>query len=70
MARDTVSARSAAAGDYGFSLFAWGGLVVVLVLGGLVLAARAADDYMSISGLLFALFGAFWASRIITRLLP
>ena len=70
MAKETGSVRSTVADDYGVSLFAWGALVVALVIGGLVLAARAADEYMSISGLLFAAFGAFWASRIITRLLP
>ncbi|PHK93498.1 hypothetical protein CR162_18285 [Pseudoroseomonas rhizosphaerae] len=69
MAQDMSPARPDAEG-FGFSLFVWGAFAVALVVGGLLLAARAADDYMTVSGFLFALFGVFWASRIVTRLLP
>lgn len=48
----------------------WGVLVVVLVLGGLVLAARAADDYMYACGLLFTGFGVLLAMRLMGRWKP
>lgn len=70
MAKEKVSSHPSGDDEYGFTLFAWGCLVAVLAVGGLLLAARAADDYMAASGFLFFLFGAFWASRILKRLLP
>jgi hypothetical protein len=55
---------------YGFSLVGWVALVVVLVVGGLLLSARAGDDYMSASGLLFAGFGVFLGFRMLHRVMP
>lgn len=54
------------AGDIG----RWSILVAGLVLGGLVLAARAGDDYMYVCGLLFAGFGLLLAMRLIGRWSP
>ncbi len=48
----------------------WGVLVVALVLGGLVLAARAADDYAYVCGLLFAGFGVLLSMRLMGRWSP
>lgn len=48
----------------------WGAFVAVLVLGGLVLAARAGDDYMYLCGLLFVAFGLLLGVRLIGRWAP
>jgi hypothetical protein len=48
----------------------WGILVTALVLGGLVLAARAADDYTYVCGLLFSGFGVLLAMRLMGRWKP
>jgi hypothetical protein len=48
----------------------WGILVTALVLGGLVLAARAADDYAYVCGLLFSGFGMLLAMRLMGRWKP
>lgn len=48
----------------------WGVLVAALVLGGLVLAARAADDYTYVCGLLFSGFGVLLAMRLMGRWKP
>lgn len=48
----------------------WGAFVAVLVLGGLVLAAWAGDDYMYVCGLLFVAFGLLLGLRLIGRWEP
>jgi hypothetical protein len=53
-----------------FSLAPWGLLVLALVVGGLLLSARAGDAYTAVSGLLFAGFGAFLGFRLMGRMLP
>lgn len=45
----------------------WGVLVVALVLGGLLLAARAADAYTSVFGFLLAGFGVLLGFRLLVR---
>ena len=51
-------------------LMGWAAFVVVLVIGGLLLSARAGDSYMSVSGMLFAGFGVFFGFRLLHRVLP
>jgi hypothetical protein len=74
MAReDDVPAVTGPAGERrgDLSAFApWGLLAALLVLGGLLLAARAADAYTAASGLLFAGFGVFLGFRLLGRTLP
>ena len=54
----------------GIVQIAWYALVVFLVLGGLLLSARAGDNYMAMSGLLFAGFGFLLGFRLLRRLVP
>lgn len=54
----------------GIAQIAWYALVVFLVLGGLLLSARAGDNYMAMSGLLFAGFGFLLGFRLLRRLVP
>ena len=49
---------------------AWFVLVALLVVFGLVFAARAGDGYTHVSGLLFAAFGLLFGARLLHRLLP
>ena len=58
------------AGRYSLGLMGWAAFVVVLVIGGLLLSARAGDSYMSVSGMLFAAFGVFFGFRLLHRVLP
>jgi hypothetical protein len=51
----------------GTDLARWGALVVVLVLGGLFLAARAGDDFMQVSAFLFMGLGFVLAARLLQR---
>lgn len=51
-------------------LLRWGVLVVALVIGGLLLSARAADGYTSIFGLLLAGFGLLIGYRLLVRVTP
>lgn len=51
-------------------LLGWGPVVVGLVLLGLLLSARAGDDYTMVVGLLLAGFGVLIGFRIAGRLLP
>jgi hypothetical protein len=53
-----------------FGLAPWAVLVAVLVVGGLLLAARAGDAYVGIVGILFAGFGALLGFRLLGRTLP
>lgn len=55
--------------DAGF-LLRWGVLVVALVLGGLLLAARAGDAFTTAFGLLLAAFGVLLIGRLVARVLP
>lgn len=48
----------------------WGALVVALVVGGLLLASRAGDDYTAAFGFLLAGFGAVLGFRVLSRVLP
>ena len=48
----------------------WFALVAALVLGGLLLAARAGDAYTHVAGLLFAAFGLVFGARLLHRVLP
>ena len=48
----------------------WFALVAALVVGGLFFAARAADAYTHVAGLLFAAFGLVFGGRLLHRLLP
>lgn len=52
------------------ALARWGVLAAFLALGGLVLAAGAADDYMYVCGLLFIGFGAVLGGRLFQRWAP
>jgi hypothetical protein len=51
-------------------LLRWGMLVAVLVVGGLLLAARAADSYTAAIGFLLGGFGVLLAFRLIGRATP
>lgn len=55
---------------YGLDLLPWAVLVLLLVIGGLLLSARAGDSYMAASGLLFAAFGVLLGFRLLGRTLP
>lgn len=55
---------------YSLGLMGWAAFVVLLVIGGLLLSARAGDSYMSVSGMLFAGFGVFFGFRLLHRVLP
>ncbi|TCZ63031.1 hypothetical protein [Roseicella aquatilis] len=70
MASEKTSAERAAAEDHGIGLIGWYVFAVLLVLGGLLLSARADDDYMGVSGLLFAAFGVLLGFRLLGRSLP
>lgn len=48
----------------------WGIFMAALVLGGLVLASRAGDDYMYVCGLLFVAFGLLVGLRLLGRWTP
>jgi len=48
----------------------WGVLVAVLLLGGLVMASGAGDDYMLLCGMLFAAFGLLLGVRLLLRWTP
>ncbi|MCW8086574.1 hypothetical protein [Sabulicella glaciei] len=61
---------SPGASGYGLATGGWALLVALLVFGGLLLSARAGDDYMAASGLLFAGFGMFLGYRLLHRSLP
>lgn len=52
------------------ALARWGVLAGLLSLAGLVLAARAADDYMYACGLLFIGFGVVLGGRLMRRWAP
>ena len=52
------------------SLFLWYACAVLLVVLGLLLAARAGDEYMAVSGMLFAGFGVFLGFRLLRRAVP
>ena len=66
------ASRTGAGTDGGGLLGAvpWFVLVAALVVGGLLLAARAGDGYTHVSGLLFAGFGLLFGARLLHRLLP
>jgi hypothetical protein len=66
---DSGSRDSGGAGG-GAGLVPWAVLVVLLVVGGLLLSARAGDAYMAVSGLLFAGFGVLLGFRLMHRVLP
>lgn len=70
MPRENALARQDTSDGYGFSLAGWAVLMVLLVIGGLLLAARAGDDYMFVSGFLFSAFGVFFGFRLLDRMLP
>lgn len=48
----------------------WFALVALLVVGGLLLSARAGDAYTHVAGLLFAAFGLVFGARLLHRVLP
>lgn len=52
------------------ALARWGVFAAFLALGGLVLAAGAADDYMYLCGLLFVGFGGLLGGRLFGRWAP
>lgn len=52
------------------ALARWGVLAALLSLGGLFLAAGAADDYMYACGLLFIGFGVVLGGRLMGRWMP
>ena len=56
-------------GDAGM-LLRWGFLIVLMALGGLLLAARAADDYTLVVGFLLSGFAVLLAIRLIVRVTP
>ena len=65
--------RTGAGADRGGGLLGaapWFVLVALLVVGGLLLAARAGDAYTHVSGLLFAAFGLVFGARVLHRVLP
>ncbi|MCB4823437.1 hypothetical protein [Roseicella aerolata] len=70
MASEESSAARRGAEGHGPGLFGWYILAGLLVVGGLVLSARAGDDYMAASGLLFAAFGVLLGFRLLGRALP
>ena len=66
----TVSGQTKAAPSAFLGAAPWFALVVVLVIVGLLFAARAGDAYTHVSGLLFAGFGLLFGARLLHRLLP
>lgn len=70
MSREESSPRAGERPGDVASLAPWGVLVLVLVVGGLVLSARAGDDYTAVAGLLFAGFGVLLGFRLVARVLP
>ena len=54
----------------GLAQMAWYAFAAFLVLGGLLLSARAGDSYMATNGLLFAGFGILLGFRLLRRLVP
>jgi hypothetical protein len=70
MAKNEGSERVAEKGSFAFDLLPWAIPVLMLVLGGLTLAARAEDSYMAVSGALFAAFGVLLGFRLVSRTLP
>lgn len=56
--------------SWGIAPMAWCAFAAFLILGGLLLSARAGDDYMAVSGLLFAGFGVLLGFRLLGRSLP
>jgi hypothetical protein len=62
--------RTGAGRDSLLGAVPWFALVAALVLGGLLLAARAGDAYTHAAGLLFAAFGLVFGGRVLHRLLP
>jgi len=52
------------------SLLPWAVFMMLLIIGGLLLSARAGDNYTAMSGLLFAGFGVFFGLRLLHRVLP
>ena len=68
---ETEAAHRAGADTGGLAGAAhWFVLVASLVVGGLLLAARAGDGYTHVAGLLFAGFGLVFGGRVLHRLLP
>lgn len=70
MAEDAETAHRDTGSQYGAALAGWCLLILGLVLGGLFLASRAADDYTYASGFLFSGFGFLLALRLFNRALP
>lgn len=70
MAKGETLAIQGGRGSAGVSQLGWYGLCAVLVILGLLLAARAGDDYMAASGMLFAAFGIFLGFRLLRRAVP
>ena len=63
--------RSSGAADRGGAgLIPWAVLAALLLVGGLLLSARAGDAYLMVSGLLFAGFGVLLGFRLLGRMLP
>ena len=48
----------------------WFALVALMVIGGLLLSARAGDAYTHVAGLLLAAFGLVFGARLLHRVLP
>lgn len=48
----------------------WGAASLALALLGLVMAARAADDYHFVCGMAFTAFGLFLGTRLLARWRP
>lgn len=48
----------------------WSPLVLALALGGLVLAARAEDEFTAIFGMLLTAFGVLIGFRLVVRAVP
>ena len=65
-----VTGRTEAGTDNLLGAAPWFVLVAALVVGGLLLAARAGDGYTHAAGLLFAAFGLLFGARVLHRLLP
>jgi hypothetical protein len=61
---------SGAADRGGAGLIAWAVLAALMVVGGLLLSARAGDTYMAVCGMLFAGFGVLLGFRLLSRVLP
>ncbi|WP_207540582.1 hypothetical protein [Sabulicella rubraurantiaca] len=70
MEENSEQRGSSGTDGYGLATGGWALLVALLVIGGLLLSARAGDDYMAASGMLFAGFGVFLGYRLLHRSLP